>query len=571
MAGFQFDYGLATSLFGEIADLDAVWVDGTLTVAVTGRFGVELWDIGSSTSQMLTSISVIAAPGTVPETDLSVSSGTASVLVTGDFGGGSLAASIPLAAPVAQTVTLGGPDRHTAALNWEAFGNDFYVSAPVATPGLSFATVGAGGTLSPMTGLSISDTSRVGTVTVLDRITLDGREFILALSTDEGRISVIELFGDGSVSVSASLGAAEGVPMSGAINLALAQVAGKTFVIVGAAQTSSLTVLELANDGTLTLTDHVIDTLNTRFEGATALDAVSGSSIGHVVAGGSDDGLTALLLTPEGRLVHLATRAGDLVTALDGVSALALAQTGDGLRVVSGDQTGAVSLFTLTPAGQDGVFTAPASGGVLVGAVGDELFLGSDTGDEILGGEGDDTLLDGRGADSLTGGAGADLFVFSDDGTPDRVTDFDPSEDRIDLTGYFGATDPDALVISGTSSEMTVTIGTDTLILSAASGATLTQSAIRAAVALSFDRPFLPTAARVLTGSEGADTLFGAGAADTIDGAGGDDLIAGEAGGDVLSGGNGNDILVGEGFSDTPGDYDNFPIFDDTSDVLDFF
>lgn len=70
--------------------------------------------------------------------------------------------------------------------------------------------------------------------------------------------------------------------------------------------------------------------------------------------------------------------------------------------------------------------------------------------DNAVGGSGNDTLIGnaiantltgGAGVDTLTGGGGADTFVFrwgdssAANGQHDRITDFTPGVDQIDLTG----------------------------------------------------------------------------------------------------------------------------------------
>ena len=56
--------------------------------------------------------------------------------------------------------------------------------------------------------------------------------------------------------------------------------------------------------------------------------------------------------------------------------------------------------------------------------------------DRINGRDGRDTLLDGFGQDELTGGRDADLFILAADGQPDRITDFEPERDRLDLSNW---------------------------------------------------------------------------------------------------------------------------------------
>ena len=86
----------------------------------------------------------------------------------------------------------------------------------------------------------------------------------------------------------------------------------------------------------------------------------------------------------------------------------------------------------------------------LQGQNGTDLVLGSDLGntlrgifgdDVLVGGAGNDLLIGGAGNDTLTGGAGSDVFKWEAAdhgivGTPniDVITDFNPQEDKIDLT-----------------------------------------------------------------------------------------------------------------------------------------
>jgi Ca2+-binding RTX toxin-like protein len=71
---------------------------------------------------------------------------------------------------------------------------------------------------------------------------------------------------------------------------------------------------------------------------------------------------------------------------------------------------------------------------------GDDLILGSRGDDRLFGFSGADTLLGGAGVDVMTGGGGADVFRFtalahSPASDPDRITDFRPGRDTIDLSG----------------------------------------------------------------------------------------------------------------------------------------
>ena len=72
----------------------------------------------------------------------------------------------------------------------------------------------------------------------------------------------------------------------------------------------------------------------------------------------------------------------------------------------------------------------------LTGGANDDLLTGFG-GDDVLSGQGgDDRLIDGAGADVMRGGAGADVFTFVQDSRMDRVTDFTPGEDKLDLSDF---------------------------------------------------------------------------------------------------------------------------------------
>ncbi|MEQ5872304.1 hypothetical protein J4E08_20790 [Sagittula sp. NFXS13] len=98
-------------------------------------------------------------------------------------------------------------------------------------------------------------------------------------------------------------------------------------------------------------------------------------------------------------------------------------------------------------------------GGDYIAGLGDDDYLDAGNGaDRVLGGDGDDTLIGGAGNDTIAGDggndviqgglgydiligkSGSDTFVFDsfaevDDGTPDRIKDFERGRDIIDLSG----------------------------------------------------------------------------------------------------------------------------------------
>ncbi|WP_295483383.1 VCBS domain-containing protein, partial [uncultured Pseudomonas sp.] len=71
----------------------------------------------------------------------------------------------------------------------------------------------------------------------------------------------------------------------------------------------------------------------------------------------------------------------------------------------------------------------------LFGNDGDNVLNGGKGDDLLVGGAGNDTLIGGPGNDTLTGGSGNDTFVWQQgDSGHDRVTDFTPGSDTLDLS-----------------------------------------------------------------------------------------------------------------------------------------
>ena len=95
----------------------------------------------------------------------------------------------------------------------------------------------------------------------------------------------------------------------------------------------------------------------------------------------------------------------------------------------------------------------------------DRLF--GDAGDDVvIGGNAADIIEGGRGDDILTGNDGADVFRFANQTGDDTITDFDPSEDVVELVGFDASFDPlAALSATSQGTEMDLGGGNSVLLL----------------------------------------------------------------------------------------------------------
>ena len=559
--------------------------------------GVVAYDLQGDQLVLLDRISAPGGPGLGVDSQfqiLDIGQGAIG-LVTGISGVGLWAITLDASGGFEGPVSLGNAaslPSEVVSLHGVSVGQTPYVFAAV--PGsdeIAVWSMAPDGTLRPVSVPSVTSGSGPGVV-ALESVTLGGQTYLLAALDGDGAeagggaLISYRVGADGSLTEVDREDAASGLGIATPSDLLVLEVYGQSYVVMASAGSGTLTVAAVAPDGSLVVTDHVMDDLDTRFQGVSVLEGVVIEGRAYLVAAGSDDGLTLFQLLPGGQLLEMGSLEDTTGMTLGPVSALALTETSGALQIVasSGAEPGLTWLsvdLSATAVPQLG----SAADDVLTGAGAEDLLSGGAGNDRLSGGGAGDILLDGSGSDTLTGGAGADTFVLVADGDVDWITDFDPAEDSLDLSGWALLRSASQLEVTTTATGAEVRFGDEVLILSTADGTPLDTSEVLALDPVPVSRlvpswipeavppeplpepertppadpvppdPQLPPdppdpEGGTTFGADGPDTLYGSAGADTILGGGGDDVLIDEAGANTLYGGAGRDTLHGGGIED---------------------
>ena len=393
-----------------------------------------------------------------------------------------------------------------------------------------------------------------------------GVPFLLVASDADNALISMSVGSDGRPREVSRISSEDGIGIASPTATAFAEVGGQSFGVLAAADSSTLSVVRLGSDGSLQLTDHVLDTRDTRFDGVHTIETASFNGRAYLAAAGGDDGVSVFELLEDGRLLHLTTIADETGTTMSGVSALSFTLQGSALHlaVASGAEAG-LSVFTLDIASRGPIIGGTTAADVLDGGTGDDYLYGEAGNDAIAGHAGDDIIRDGAGLDVLTGGEGRDLFVLSDDGVIDTIADFDINQDRIDLSGWSFLRSNSQILFQSTAEGGVISFGAETLELKTVDGSPLTIDQIQSLNLVGQSR-FMPdwvlpdqpdsftepaAAAPVsLIGTAQADVLSGGDADDLIHGLEDNDKLSGGGGGDQIKGGAGDDAVYGNAGND---------------------
>ena len=375
--------------------------------------------------------------------------------------------------PIAVTVTPSASLLNVTAMQiFEFAGGDLAAIAQQNQSGIRLFQLSDQG---QMTQISvIADTAKTYLDGITDTAVLQrgANQLLLTISALEDGISSYMIAPDGAATWIDSIGAENGLPVSGLSMLQTATIAGTDFAILAATLSSSLTVLRVNPMGVFFQTDSVMDDLETRFDAIAAFDTFVTQGRLFVVAAGRDAGVSLFELLPTGRLSHMQSYNLEGGQGLTAVSAIK-AQVIDGhVAILMVDaRADRILQYDLDIDALGG--RIDAIGGQAFGdGLGNRLMGGAGP-DTINGGAGDDWIHDGAGSDFLTGDAGADVFIMARDGAADQILDFTDGQDRIDVSDWGRIYAAQSLTITPTATGASISYGDEVLILTSSTGASL--------------------------------------------------------------------------------------------------
>ncbi|RLK07496.1 dockerin type I domain-containing protein [Ruegeria conchae] len=369
---------------------------------------------------------------------------------------------------IRETNTLSGGGDISAATQLTVGTNEILTLAQTDTGQLATYHINVDGTLNVINSVA-------GSADELRALQVGSKHFVMAIDAasssiqpylvdqNSGVLSAV----DGNTSIQ-SLG------ISAPNAIEVVQAYGKSWVVVAGSQSNSIGVMELGDDGQLRPTNHVLDTLHTRFESVQDLSVIEVEGRVFVLAGGGDDGVTLFTMTPDGQLIHMDSLADTLETGLQNVESLSIAHVGDELQVFATSQTDPGITHLSVSVADLGIVSQGF--GSVTGTAQDDLLSGGILDSTLNGGAGGDILITGTSSTIMTGGAGADVFVIRQSSGPTVISDFQAGTDRLDLSHYPFLRTPAQLDFTSTATGARITYLEETIDLISDSNTPLTST-----------------------------------------------------------------------------------------------
>lgn len=232
-----------------------------------------------------------------------------------------------------------------------------------------------------LTGSQVIDSTTSGIdISELQVVMSGGRTFLISLSLEADVLRAFPIGPGGVLGPPQMLGAPQGLGLSEPGAIQAVSLGGLTYLLVAGTVSSSLSVVAIGPTGAMRVTDHVVDMLDTRFHGASALATATIGDRVFVIVGGSDGGVTLMTLLPGGRLLATGQQLQLPGLALDNITAMTARVSGGMIDLFVASEGAGITRLTIDPGPLSQTLTGGTAGGTIVGSA---------AGDMIMAGDGD--------------------------------------------------------------------------------------------------------------------------------------------------------------------------------------
>ncbi|MGH1578802.1 beta-propeller fold lactonase family protein [Planktotalea sp.] len=259
-----------------------------------------------------------------------------------------------------------------------------------------------------LNGVSDTASIRVGTKT-----------FVFVTGEVDDAINVFRLKNDGQLTHLSTISDDATTSLNGPRALEVLSIGGQTFLYVGAFQDDAISVFSVASNGDLTLVETVDDGTEYYLNGLQDIELFSYNGSNFLAATSAyNDSVTIFQIAADGTLtpVDTVSDSDDPSYLLDQPDYVQFAEVdGKSFLIATSVYSDSVTLIQIDP--ENLPILGTDNDDILVGTNIDDTIDGQRGDDIILGEDGDDTIEGGEGSDVISGGAGNDRIQGDGDFT----------------------------------------------------------------------------------------------------------------------------------------------------------
>lgn len=376
-------------------------------------------------------------------------------------------------APIALRTTNNQTIHATSITTHDDHGKDFLINAQRFGDGIEVHQLTGNWQAQRLSTFTDTVKSTLSQVSEILSVSVGSKDFVIAASDTESGLTSFEVSANGSLTMTDSISARDGLWVSGLNDLVTYSIDGVTYLVGSSAGSSTLSSVRLNPMGVFFVEDVESDSRDTRFANAAVVEDFAVNGRHFAITGGTDGGVSLFELLPDGELYHHSSTEMSLAWNIGSVAAIEAVVFGDEIQLlVSGTGAPGLAQLRLDMSDLGWRQTGDQTANGLTGSVLDDVLMGEAGNDTLIGNAGDDLIFAGEGRDTLTGGAGADIFAFDADRIPDLITDFEKGEDKIDLSGWGVIYHHSALSISAHDTGVRIDFAREQLIVEPAAGHT---------------------------------------------------------------------------------------------------